>query len=135
MTESRRQHFYRELADFDKAVERNFAFFRADKQHLACDALRIIADAIQFGVDLDGCINRAQVSGDWLLADEEFQTRAVKFFFDLVDAVVVHNDRIEQLPVVFPQGLEAGHGGLLGLHSHFDDFVANELDASSQSFF
>ena len=101
------EHGDREFADLGEELVGDGGLRAAEEQDLACDALRVVPDALQLQVDLDRRVGEAEVAGHRLLAQQELDAEAVDLLLQLVDALVPQDDRVGQLQAPLLQGLEA----------------------------
>ena len=121
------QHCDGQVAEFDEFDVRWGGVQRAHRQHLAGDALGVIANALQFLVDLDGREDEPQLAGDRLVAHQELQAQLIEFGFPLIEILIPQDYRIGQLPVPLRQGAQASSERALTQTRHLGDFVADEI--------
>jgi hypothetical protein len=67
------KHRNREIGDLAEALDGDGHVHRGEGQDLARDALGVVPDALELGVDLDRDVREAERAGDRLLPDDELQ--------------------------------------------------------------
>ena len=101
---------------------------------MARNAFRVVADPLDFEIELDRTVGETHRLGDRLLAHDKFETEPIDLLFLLIDILVAKDDRIGQLPVIFDKRFHAivqGHFGPIG---HLDDIFADTIDISLERF-
>src|SRR6476469_7685510 len=96
----------RQISQLHKPFVTNVWAGSADCQDLPRDAFGIIADSLQFLVNLDGSVREAQMNPNALMAHQELQAQAVDLRLQLVDILVSEDHRISQPPAALHQRLE-----------------------------
>lgn len=129
------QHGDGKVGDLGVALDGDGHVGGGEFQHLAGDALGVVADAFQFEIDADGGVGQAQRAGDRLLADDEFQAEPVHFLLQFVDALVAENDGIGEHAVFLRERLHAVAQRAFAEGGHFADLAANVVDVPLQTFF
>ena len=104
-------------------------------QDLPGHALGVVPDPLQLGVDLHRRVGEPQRAGHRLLADDELQAQPVELLLQLVDALVAHDHRIGELPVVLRQRFHAAFQRALGQIGHLPDLRPDALDVPLQGLF
>ncbi len=108
---------------------------RAEDDHLAGDALGVVTDPLELGVDLDGGVGEAQRAGHRLLAHDELQAEPIDLLLQLVDTLVAHDHRIGGLAVAFGEGPHRGLQGSFGQAAHLSDLRADAFDVALEGLF
>ena len=80
-----------ELRSAEEALKNLKAIHQSELQRLPRDALRVVADALQFQRHADGDVGKAQAARDGLLADEEFQAQPIQFLLQFINPPVAQD--------------------------------------------
>ena len=102
----------------------------AQLQSLLRNALRVIAHALEFEVDLDRRRGKPQVHPHGLLAHDKFQAQPVDLAIQRVDERVAQNDRVGELPVAGHERHDAVAQALFGVPGHLGDFCTQTVEVT-----
>jgi hypothetical protein len=102
------EHGDGQTGDLPVTVERKRAVEIAYLEDLPRDALGVIAHALDFLVDLDRDVSKAEMLRHRLLAHDEFEAKPVDLLLQRVNALVAQDDRVGHLPVALDQAAQAG---------------------------
>ncbi len=129
------QHGNGKIGNGDELFVRRLRFQRADLQNLPRDALGIITDALQFEIDFDRRVGKAQMSAGWLLADEELEAKPIDLLLQLIDVLVAQDDGIGQLAVAPGERAQRIAQSRLRALGHFHHFRLNDFSVAQETFF